>query len=246
MKIVLVGYGHMGRAIEEIAKIRGHEIVLTIDKGQDERFFDEAFRSADVAIEFTTPMTAEENCIRCLTAGVPTVCGTTGFINEESRARLEEIVRIKDGTFFWASNFSLGMNVFFELNRKLAKLMSPFPDYQAEINEIHHIHKKDAPSGTAITLAEGIIQENENYDRWRLEESHEEARDRAGVLPVFSLREGEIPGVHEISYCSQQDIISIQHEAFGREGFAYGAILAAEYASKNKGWLSMRQLLSLD
>ena len=238
MKIALIGYGKMGKAVEEAALKRGHEIVSIIDVDHRDAFRSEAFRSADVAIEFTRPDTAFDNYMQCFAAGVPVVSGTTGWLD-----RLDEvkaICRNEGRTFFYASNFSIGMNLFFAVNAYLAKLMNRFTDYDVQITETHHIHKLDAPSGTAITLAEGLIAESPSLDAWRLTETPEE-----NELPITSIREDEVPGTHSISYTSEVDRLTICHEAFGREGFALGAVLAAEYAATHKGFLTMNDLISL-
>lgn len=238
MKIVLIGYGKMGHVIERIACSRGHEVVLTIDAGEEDRFDSIAFRSADVAIEFTRPDAAYANCSRCMDKSVPVVCGTTGWT--ERLPVLEERCRREGKTLFWASNFSIGVNLFFSLSRMFARLMSRHDQYRPHLTEIHHVHKLDAPSGTAITLAEGLIAESPSLDAWKLTETPEE-----NELPITSIREGEVPGTHSISYTSEVDRLTICHEAFGREGFALGAVLAAEYAATHKGFLMMNDLISL-
>lgn len=236
MKIALIGYGKMGKEIEKIAKGRGHSIVSIIDVSNAHDFESEAFKSADVAIEFSTPDTAFDNYKRCFAANVPVVSGTTGWLDhiDEIRKACE-----KDGqTFFYASNFSLGANIFFTLNKYLAKIMNNFPDYNVEIEETHHIHKLDAPSGTAITLAEDVIEVNERKNRWNLEKEEKDSD-----LVIRSIREGEIPGIHEIIYNSLVDTISIKHDAKNRQGLALGAILAAEFTSGKKGFLGMEDML---
>lgn len=235
MKIALVGYGKMGKAIEQIARNRGHEIVSIIDVNNPEDFESEAFKQADVAIEFTTPATAFDNYMKCFAAGVPVVSGTTGWLN-----RLDEVKRMcaEEGkTFFYASNFSIGVNIFFALNKYLAKIMNNFPSYDVRMTEVHHIHKLDAPSGTAITLAEGILDNLDRKERWTLETS-----EKPTDLPIHAIREGEVPGIHEIIYESDADIISIKHDAKSRAGFALGAVLAAEFTAGKKGFLGMNDL----
>ena len=216
MKIALIGYGKMGKTIEQIALQRGHQIVSIIDINNTADFDSEAFRSADVAIEFTTPATALGNYMRCFEANVPVVSGKT---------------------FFYASNFSVGVNIFFALNRYLAKIMNGFPAYDVRMTEVHHIHKLDAPSGTAITLAEGILDNVERKERWTLETA-EQPTD----LPIHAIREGEVPGIHEIIYESEADTISIKHDAKSRAGFALGAVIAAEFTAGKKGFLGMNDL----
>lgn len=235
MKIALIGYGKMGKTIEQIALSRGHKIVSIIDVNNPEDFESDAFRSADVAIEFTTPATAFDNYMKCFAANVPVVSGTTGWT-----ARLGEIKDIceKEGkTFFYASNFSIGVNIFFALNKYLAKIMNNFPSYDVRMTEVHHIHKLDAPSGTAITLAEGILENIDRKDRWTLETT-----EKPTDLPIHAIREGEVPGIHEIIYESDVDTISIKHDAKSRAGFALGAVVAAEFTAGKKGFLGMGDL----
>ena len=235
MKIALIGYGKMGKTIEQIALQRGHQIVSIIDINNTADFDSEAFRSADVAIEFTTPATALGNYMRCFEANVPVVSGTTGWLShlDEVKAKCEQ----EGKTFFYASNFSVGVNIFFALNRYLAKIMNGFPAYDVRMTEVHHIHKLDAPSGTAITLAEGILDNVERKERWTLETT-EQPTD----LPIHAIREGEVPGIHEIIYESEADTISIKHDAKSRAGFALGAVIAAEFTAGKKGFLGMNDL----
>ena len=235
MKIALIGYGKMGKTIEQIALQRGHQIVSIIDINNTADFDSEAFRSADVAIEFTTPATALGNYMRCFEANVPVVSGTTGWLShlDEVKAKCEQ----EGKTFFYASNFSVGVNIFFALNRYLAKIMNGFPAYDVRMTEVHHIHKLDAPSGTAITLAEGILDNVERKERWTLETA-EQPTD----LLIHAIREGEVPGIHEIIYESEADTISIKHDAKSRAGFALGAVIAAEFTAGKKGFLGMNDL----
>ena len=235
MKIALIGFGKMGKTIEQIARQRGHQIVSIIDINNTADFDSEAFRSADVAIEFTTPATALGNYMRCFEANVPVVSGTTGWLShlDEVKAKCEQ----EGKTFFYASNFSVGVNIFFALNRYLAKIMNGFPAYDVRMTEVHHIHKLDAPSGTAITLAEGILDNVERKERWTLETA-EQPTD----LPIHAIREGEVPGIHEIIYESDADTISIKHDAKSRAGFALGAVIAAEFTAGKKGFLGMNDL----
>ena len=235
MKIALIGYGKMGKTIEQIALQRGHQIVSIIDINNTADFDSEAFRSADVAIEFTTPATALGNYMRCFEANVPVVSGTTGWLShlDEVKAKCEQ----EGKTFFYASNFSVGVNIFFALNRYLAKIMNGFPAYDVRMTEVHHIHKLDAPSGTAITLAEGILDNVERKERWTLETA-EQPTD----LPIHAIREGEVPGIHEIIYESEADTISIKHDAKSRAGFALGAVIAAQFTAGKKGFLGMNDL----
>ena len=235
MKIALVGYGKMGKAIEQIARERGHEIVSIIDINNPQDFASEAFRSADVAIEFTSPATAYGNYLKCFEAGVPVVSGTTGWLD-----KMPEIKRMcsEEGkTFFYASNFSIGVNIFFAVNKYLAKIMNNFPSYDVRMTEVHHVHKLDAPSGTAITLAEGILENIDRKERWTLNTA-----EAPTDLPIQAIREGEVPGIHEITYESEADIISIKHDATSRAGFALGAVLAAEFTAGKKGFLGMSDM----
>ena len=235
MKIALIGYGKMGHAIEQIALQRGHEIVSVIDVNNQEDFTSDAFKSADVAIEFSMPAVAMDNYRRAFAAGVPVVSGTTGW--------LEHLPEIKEAckagqTFFYASNFSLGVNIFFALNKYLAKIMNDFPAYGVRMVETHHVHKLDAPSGTAITLAEGLIDNIERKNKWV--EGKEPAEDEIGIC---SVREGEVPGIHTVIYESDVDTISITHDAKSRMGFALGAVIAAEFTCGKKGFLTMQDML---
>lgn len=236
MKIALIGYGKMGHEIEKIALGRGHEIVSIIDMDNLGDFESNAFRGADVAIEFTRPEVAIGNLSRCFNAQVPVVCGTTGWAGQMDKVKKE--MEEKNGTLFWSSNFSLGVNIFFAVNRYLAKIMNNYPDYDVEIVEVHHTQKLDAPSGTAITLAEGILGQVERKSKWV-----KEAETCSGELAIVSKREGTVPGIHEIIYESDMDIISIKHDAKTRRGFALGAVLAAEFTAGKKGLLSMKDLL---
>ena len=235
MKIALIGYGKMGHAIEQIALQRGHEIVSVIDVNNQEDFTSDAFKSADVAIEFSMPAVAMDNYRRAFAAGVPVVSGTNGW--------LEHLPEIKEAckagqTFFYASNFSLGVNIFFALNKYLAKIMNDFPAYDVRMVETHHVHKLDAPSGTAITLAEGLIDNIERKNKWV--EGKEPAEDEIGIC---SVREGEVPGIHTVIYESDVDTISITHDAKSRMGFALGAVIAAEFTCGKKGFLTMQDML---
>lgn len=235
MKIALIGYGKMGHAIEEIAISRGHEIVCRIDADNLDDFNSEAFASAHVAIEFTTPATAVDNYKRAFAVGIPVVSGTTGW--------LDRMPEIKDAcqegaTFFYASNFSLGVNIFFAMNRWLSQVMNMFDNYRVSLEEIHHIHKLDHPSGTALTLANDIVGGIERLDRW----SETDMSD--STLPITARREGEVPGTHIVQYDSDVDTITIEHCAKSRRGFALGAVIAAEYTVGKKGFLTMNDMLS--
>ncbi|MDR2776025.1 MAG: 4-hydroxy-tetrahydrodipicolinate reductase [Tannerella sp.] len=245
MKIALIGYGKMGRIIEQIAQKRGHVIVSKIDVDNTADFDSAAFRSADVAIEFTTPSTAFDNYQKCFAAGMPVVSGTTGWTSRlgEIKKQCEDEGR----TFFYASNFSIGVNIFCAVNRYLAKLMNSFPSYDVNMTEVHHIHKLDAPSGTGITLADDIIKEIIRKKQWRLAGEGEKPFDteNPGTLVIHAIREGETPGIHEIRYESEVDSITIKHDAKSRAGFALGVVMAAEFTAGKKGFLGMEELLKL-
>lgn len=237
MNIALIGYGKMGHEIEKIAVGRGHKIVSIIDVNNRQDFDSDAFRSADIAIEFSTPDSAIENYRKCFEAGVPVVAGTTGWLDH-----MDEVKKAceQDGkTFFYASNYSLGVNIFFALNKYLAKIMNDYPDYNVKMEETHHIHKLDAPSGTAITLAEGILENVERKDNWILE-----TEANPSDLAIRCIREGEVPGIHEVVYESDADVISIKHDAKSRKGFALGAVVAAEFTKGKKGFLGMKDMLN--
>ncbi len=236
MKIALIGYGKMGRMIEEIALQRGHEIVSIIDIDNQQDFESPAFASADVAIEFTTPWTAYDNYLKAWRAGVKVVSGSTGWMKEHG----DDVKRAcaEGNTLFWASNFSVGVAIFSAVNTYLAKIMNRFTQYDVNIVETHHVHKLDAPSGTAITLAEQIVENLDRKARWGLHET------QPGVLRIDDVRRGEVPGIHAITYDSPEDMITITHDAHGRRGFALGAVLAAEYTKEHAGLLTMSDLFS--
>ena len=236
MKIALVGYGKMGREIEKIAIERGHTIVAIIDIDNQDDFDSPQFRSAEVAIEFSRPQSAFANYCNCFERNIPVVAGTTGWLEQ-----LEEVKKIcaeQEKTFFYASNYSIGVNIFFAVNKYLAKIMNRFPSYDVRMEEIHHIHKLDSPSGTGITLAEGILENLNRKRQWKEAMEGEESD-----LLIHSHREGEVPGIHEIIYESDADIIRIKHDAKSRKGFALGAVLAAEFVKGKKGFLSMNDML---
>lgn len=239
MKIALIGYGKMGKEIETIAKNRRHEIVSIIDINNREDFDSPEFLSADVAIEFTRPETAYANYKRCFERNMPVVAGTTGWLQHLEDVQKE--CKENHQTFFYASNYSLGVNIFFALNNYLAKLMNRFSSYDVIIEETHHIHKLDAPSGTAITLAEGILDHIERKKQWK-----EDKKGNPEDLLIHSRREGEVPGTHEIVYESEVDSIRISHEAKNRKGLALGAVLAAEFTKGRKGFLTMKDMLDLN
>ena len=235
MKIALIGYGKMGHMIEQIALERGHDIVCRIDIDNPQDFESEAFRSADVAIEFTAPSVAYGNVQRAFAAGVKVVSGSTGWFadhQEELRHQCEAEGR----TLFWASNFSVGVAIFGAVNRYLARIMNGFPQYDVEMEETHHVHKLDHPSGTAITLAEDIVSELDRKEAWA-----EDTTDPK-LLRIDNIRRGEVPGIHTVRYDSEADLITITHDAHSRKGFALGAVLAAEYTAEHKGLLKMQDL----
>lgn len=236
MKIALIGYGKMGHAIEEIALSKGHEIVLKINIDNTEDFTVSAVQQADVAIEFTGPETALQNILKCIEAGVPVVSGSTGWL--DSWERVIQTVKARDGAFLYSSNFSVGVNLFFELNQQLARLMADYPDYDVHMEEIHHTQKKDAPSGTAITLAEQILAGISSKKQWVNQPSQ-----RPEDLVIISKREDPAPGTHKIAYQSDIDTIEIIHTAHNRRGFAGGAVLAAEFLAGKKGVFSMKDVL---
>lgn len=238
MKIALIGYGKMGKEIEKIALDRGHEIVLKIDITNPEDLNIENLKKADVAIEFTIPASATANYKLCFEAGIPVVSGTTGWL--EKQAEVHQLCKDLNGTFFYSSNYSLGVNIFFVLNKKLAELMANHPEYSVEMKEIHHTQKLDAPSGTAITLAEGIIENMHAKKSWVNHTS-----GVAGEIGIISEREGQVPGTHIVNYDSEVDYIEITHCAKNRKGLAFGAVLAAEYSFGKKGILTMNDLLNI-
>lgn len=232
MRIALFGYGKMGKMIEQIALGRNHEIVAKVDMDTTEI----DFSSMDVAIDFSLPEAAFKNISQCLENNVPIISGTTGWLD-----RYQDAVQLctkKNGAFIYASNFSLGVNIFFELNAYLAKMMQKLPEYQVRLEEIHHTQKLDAPSGTAITLAEGIIA-NSDYDKWKLDE------EGKSILPIRAKRIGNTPGTHTVTFASSVDSIEIKHTAHNREGFALGAVTAAEWILGKTGVFSMRDVLNL-
>ena len=232
MKIALLGYGRMGKAIENIAKNRGHEIVAKIDKDEIEGILEHA----NVAINFSIPDAALNNIFSALSLKIPVVCGTTGWL--EDLKKVTDFTIKNDTAFLYASNFSIGVNLFFKLNEQLAKMMNNQSEYKVNIEEIHHIHKLDAPSGTAITLAEGIIENSKSSD-WSL------STDKSDEIQIDAIREEEVPGTHTITYESSIDAISIKHEAHNREGFALGAVVAAEWIVGKKGIFKMSDVLNL-
>lgn len=235
MKLALIGYGKMGRMIEEIALSRGHQIVCIIDIDNQQDFESPEFATADVAIEFTTPWTAFANYQKAWKAGVKVVSGSTGWMKDHGQ-EVREACTQEGKTLFWASNFSVGVAIFGAINTYLAKIMNRFSQYDVNLVETHHVHKLDAPSGTAITLAEQIVENLDRKERWGLHETSPE------VLRIDDIRRYEVPGIHTITYDSPEDLITITHDAHSRRGFALGAVLAAEYTAEHSGLLTMSDL----
>lgn len=231
MKIALLGYGKMGKTIEQIAFERGHTIVIKADLGTQYTIIE-----ADVAIDFSVPESAFDNISNCIKNGVPVISGTTGWLKDYDKA--VALCKEKNGAFIYASNFSLGVNIFFELNKNLAKMMSALDQYKVSIEETHHTQKLDAPSGTAITLANGIIEETK-YKKWTLD------TPKSDEIGIVAKRIENVPGIHEITYESKVDTILIKHEAHSREGFALGAVIAAEWIVGKKGIFSMKDVLNI-
>ncbi len=228
----------MGKEIEKIARSRGHETELAIDIDNQEDLTVENLKKCDVAIEFTIPDSAIDNYFKCFEAGIPVVSGTTGWLDRKNE--VYEKCKETNGTFFYGSNFSVGVNLFFELNKTLARLMGTRPEYSPEMTEVHHTQKLDAPSGTAISLAEDLIEVHPKIEKWEKETKKDE-----NELPIKSERRGEVPGIHTIKYESDVDYIEITHSAKSRKGFALGAVLAAEYSLDHKGVLSMKDMLKI-
>jgi len=236
MKLALIGYGKMGREIEQIALLRGHTIVLKVDVNNAAAYSIDDLKKADVAIEFSTPESAINNIYKCFEAGTPIVIGTTGWLN-----KLEEVKQNcieKNQTLFYASNYSIGVNLFFKLNEYLAKLMNTYPDYNVTMEEIHHIHKLDAPSGTAISLANQVMEQIKRKQKWV-----NKSTNNTNELSIISKRIDEVPGTHTVTYGSEVDEISITHQAHNRKGFALGAIIAAEWIIDKKGVFGMDDLM---
>ena len=227
MKIALIGYGKMGHIIEAVARERGHEVVCIIDRDNLEDFDSEAFAMADVAVEFTTPATAEENIRHAWSKGKPVVCGTTGWGNVQCTMYNAQCTM--DNALVWSSNYSIGVNILFALNKQLAKIMQRYPEYTPSITEVHHVHKLDAPSGTAKTLQQCIMHN---------------AQCTMEQVPITSIRKGEVPGIHTVTWDSEVDTISISHSAKSRKGFALGAVLAAEWIIGKKGYHTFDEIMN--
>jgi 4-hydroxy-tetrahydrodipicolinate reductase len=238
MKIALIGYGKMGKAIEEIAIADNDEIVLKITSANQDQFTIDNLKNADVAIEFSNPQTAVNNLKKCFDANVPVVCGTTGWLKDLDD--MKDYCNKQQGAFLYASNFSVGVNLFFALNKYLATLMSTHNEYNVTIEEVHHTQKKDAPSGTAITLAEQILEKIKTKESWVNNESSDNSQ-----LEIVSKRIDDVPGIHSVKYNSENDFIEIKHSAYNRKGFANGALLAAKFIARKKGIFSMQDVLGL-
>lgn len=238
MRLAIIGYGKMGHAVEQQAVARGHEIVCVVDAGEKEKFASAEFRSAQAAIEFSVPGAAVENYRRVFEAGVPLVSGTTGWTDK--LPLVEKVLATNNGTLLWSSNFSVGVYIFRQLNKWLAREMNRFPIYHPSLNEIHHVHKLDHPSGTAKTLAEELVGESETLTGW----AEETGSDT--ILPVTHQREGEVPGTHTVTWKSPVDQITVEHKAFSRDGFALGAVMAAEWLvnSGRRGLLSIDDMMA--
>lgn len=235
MDVLIIGYGRMGKAVHTILEARGHRVINKIDAENADHLKQYGEGQVDVAIEFTTPEAALHNITHCLEHSIPVVTGTTGWISNLSQA--EEICKANDTAFLYASNFSLGVNMLFALNNQLAQLTSNQPQYTPRIEETHHIHKKDKPSGTAVTLATEIIKQNERYDHYSMNQP------AANEIEVKANREGEVFGIHNVQYDSPEDTIAIRHSAKSRKGFALGAVIAAEYIHQRKGVFTMQNVL---
>lgn len=246
MNIVLLGYGKMGQLIEKFALKRGHEVTLIVDENNRENIRAEDLRDADVAIDFSTPHAALSNIALCFEADLPIVVGTTGWY--EHLEEVEETCLDNNQSLLYGSNFSIGVNLFFHVNRLLAKAIAPYKQYDVQVEEIHHIHKLDAPSGTAITIAEGIIDNNESKARWvnELVGNTEETIPKKDELLIESLRIEEVPGTHTVLYSSEVDQIEFKHTAHNREGFALGAVVAAEWLNGKKGFYQVTDIFDFE
>ncbi|MBP3331195.1 MAG: 4-hydroxy-tetrahydrodipicolinate reductase [Tidjanibacter sp.] len=236
MKAAIIGYGKMGREIEKVLIERGHEVTLKIDIDNSSDLNEQNLKDIDVAIEFTSPATAYANVRKCLECGTAVVCGSTGW--NDGVQELKEYCRANGGAFFYSSNYSVGMNVMFKLNKILAAIMNSQPEYNVSMEETHHIHKLDSPSGTAVTLAEGIMESVERKTSWV-----NQATDKADEIGIISYREGEVPGIHTVIYDSEADTLELKHSAKSRRGLVLGAVLAAEFLQGKQGVFSMDDML---
>lgn len=240
MKIALLGYGRMGKEIEKVLLERGHQVSAKVDENLTQDAFNEKVKGADAAIEFTLPQFAVQNIEKCFHAQLPVVVGTTGWY--DAFESVKKSCNALNGTLFYATNFSVGVNVLFHINEILAKVLDNYPEFQPHIEEIHHIHKKDSPSGTAISLAEGLLKNHKLYKEW---EEVDDLKNVSEKLPIKAIREEERHGYHKVSYESSIDEISISHNAKSRKGFALGSVLAAEFVKDKKGIYNMKNLLKL-
>ncbi|MCH5230379.1 MAG: 4-hydroxy-tetrahydrodipicolinate reductase [Muribaculaceae bacterium] len=240
MKIALIGYGRMGHLLEEVIKSRGLEVSCIIDVDDQEKFLSEAFCKSDVAIEFSTPASAVDGILRCFAAGVPVVVGTTGWDN--SMPEIKAICDKGKGTLLYSSNFSIGMNIFMAMNRYVTRIMNGFDTYTPALSEVHHVHKLDHPSGTAVTLANELTSISSRFKKWIEKEEGQKAE--SGLLPVYHKREGEVPGIHTITWESEVDSIIMTHDAKNRLGFARGAVSAAQWLAGKKGFFTIGDFLS--
>ena len=243
MQLLILGYGKMGRTIAQLAESRGHIVSATIDENDENLWQPLDEKIIDVAIEFSQPDAAITNIRRCLKRGIPVISGTTGWLGH--KPELDAYCQQQDGTFFYASNFSIGVNLFFRLNELLADMMNHYPEYQPSLEEIHHTEKKDAPSGTALTLLSGMLNALERKQEWILQEGSQSVTSDDQQLVVRSVREGQVPGTHVIRYQSDVDDIEIKHTAHSRQGFALGAVLVAEWLPGKKGVLGMNDFMPL-
>ncbi len=236
MNIIISGYGKMGKMVEAIANERGHEIVAVVDNDSEWNKLKNIHPENSVVIDFSMPQVVIQNILKCFNLGLPVVVGTTGW--DKKLSEIENACQLENGTLFYSANFSLGVNIYFYLNKILAKIMAKTPNYQCEVSETHHIHKLDSPSGTALHLVNDILAVNKKYKKWENNETN-----NPGILPVISYRQGEVPGTHMVKYDSDVDEIIIQHTAKNRKGFAVGAVMAAEFILNKKGIFTMPDLL---
>lgn len=236
MKIAIIGYGKMGKAIDQMAQAKGHEVILKVDSQNRHTIDNLQDINPDVAIEFSTPSAAVSNLEKIIKQKIPVVCGTTAWHNQYDR--ICKLTRENNSALLYSSNYSIGMNLMFRLNEQMAKMMAKFHNYEPSIEELHHIHKKDAPSGTAVSLAEQIIRRRSDKDQWSL------VSEKSNAIHINAIREGEIIGTHHVSYKSEIDDITLSHEAHNRDGFVAGAILAAEFIKGKKGIFTMQDVLS--
>lgn len=243
MNLVLIGYGKMGQTIEALGIKQGHSFPLIIDENNLHELNSQSLRGIDAAIEFTTPTAAPHNIRKCIDLDLPVVCGTTGW--NEKIAETESYCLAQDGSLFHASNFSLGVNILFSLNKKLARIMDQFPEYKVRIHEVHHVHKKDAPSGTAISLAQQILEASSKLKGWRLTGDGQSEGSHGDQLPIDAERKGEVKGIHSIQYESLLDTIILSHDAHSRDAFAAGALMAARFLKGKKGVFGMQDLLNM-